>query len=311
MLTHINRMSSINSIPSAKNHGIIDPIYNKGPLFWYRLDESIRTELEKQHTLSKGSGMPAFDGNVLFGIAQTITGQKPSYLDRMLDYIGDAARKGFSPARAVYAQIMKAHDLEAEFSEEVLEGWLLQSVSEGYFFSDPRASLENTEMARRRFRDTGGFCNDPFLQKKDVKEAVIGDRVLDWRDKEGDIVDRKGNTLLHAAAALGCVDTVRTLLEKADPTVDPRNDNSETPLYKAFQAGHVEVIRILLDHGADASIQNSQRISPLHWLFVLPDEEMERIAIRMTDMGADVNAVIKPTIKEGSGGFTEKIQILH
>lgn len=36
-----------------------------------------------------------------------------------------------------------------------------------------------------------------------------------------------------------------------------------------------------------------------------------QIAKRMIKRGADVNAVMKPVVKEHSGGFPEKIQILH
>lgn len=45
------RLSSIQLTPTNTHAGIMDPIYNKGPLFWYRLDESIRTELEGQYAL--------------------------------------------------------------------------------------------------------------------------------------------------------------------------------------------------------------------------------------------------------------------
>jgi serine/threonine protein kinase len=70
------RLASIQSSAADTHVGIIDPIYNKGPLFWYRLDQSIRTELETQYTLGKDGNAPPFGGNVLFGIAQTITGEK-------------------------------------------------------------------------------------------------------------------------------------------------------------------------------------------------------------------------------------------
>jgi hypothetical protein len=45
------RLVSIQSISKSTRIGIIDPVYNKGPLFWYRLDASIRTELEQQYTV--------------------------------------------------------------------------------------------------------------------------------------------------------------------------------------------------------------------------------------------------------------------
>jgi hypothetical protein len=291
--------------------GIIDPVYNKGPLFWYRLDQSIRTELETQYALSKDGNAPPFGGNVLFGIAQTITGAKPSYLDRLLMYMGDAARGGFSPARAIYAQIMEAHNRPLEFSEEELKKWTLQAVSEGFFFEGSRYGQKEIEESRDKFRKQGGFCSDPFLAKKDVKAAMSAEKAMEWVSKNGIVVDRKGNTILHVASALGATDVVQELLDSAKVAVDVENDEAETSLYKAFQAGHTDVIELLLENGASARTRTRQNVTPLHWLFMLPDHLIDRIAKLVVEGGADVNAVIEPVVKENSGGYPEKIQIFH
>ncbi|KAJ5128779.1 hypothetical protein N7526_006945 [Penicillium atrosanguineum] len=304
-------LASVQSTSASTHVGIIDPIYNKGPLFWYRLDASIRTELEQQHTLSQGGNAPPFGGDVLFGIAQTVTGQKPTYLDRMLTYLTDAAKSGYSPARAVYAQVMEAHGQTPEFAQDLLDDWMLQAVSEGYFFAKPGKLAKDVEDAKGRFRENGGFCSDPFLTKSDVKEAIKSDKVLEWKMKNGVVVDRKGNTLLHAAAAFGAVAAVQELLDATQIEVDTENENAETPLYKAFQAGHTDVIWLLLDHGASASCRTRQKIGPLHWLFMIPEGSIHRITERMIESGADVNAMMEPVVKENSGGFPEKIQILH
>lgn len=307
------RLSSIQLTPTNTHAGIMDPIYNKGPLFWYRLDESIRTELEGQYALMQEGNAPPFPGDVLFGLAQTITGAKPSYLDRLLTYLTEAARAGYSPARGVYAQIMEAHGQKPEFAEDVLEEWMLQAVSEGYFFASPSYSKGRIEEARERFRANGGFCSDPFLAKKDVVEAA-GDRTkaLKRTMENGSVVDRKGNTILHAAAALGAIDAVRGLLDDGQLPVNVENEKGETPLYKACQAGHAKIVELLLDRGADASTMTRQdKVSPMHWLFMIPDASIPEIARRMVEGGADINATIEPVVKENSAGFPEKIQILH
>ncbi|KAF7175036.1 hypothetical protein CNMCM7691_005504 [Aspergillus felis] len=306
-------LSSIQLTPTNKHVGIIDPIYNKGPLFWYRLDETVRTELEEQYALMKEGNAPPFPGDVLFGLAQTVTGAKPSYLDRLLSYLAEAARAGYPPARAVYAQIMAAHSRKSEFAEDVLEEWMLQAISEGYFFASPSYSKEKIEEARERFRANGGFCSDPFLGKKDiVKAARDRDKALKWERKNGSVVDRKGNTILHAAAALGAINAVQGLLDEGQVSVNVENEKGETPLYKAFQAGHPKIIELLLDKGADAStVTRQEKVSPMHWLFMIPDSSIAGIARRMIDRGANINATIEPVVKENSGGFPEKIQILH
>lgn len=232
------------------------------------------------------------------------------YLDRMLTYLGDAARVGYSPARAVYAQIMEAHGQTPEFSNEVLDEWMLQAVSEGYLFAKPGRLEKRVEEAKDRFRSQGGFCSDPFVGKSDVKMAIDRGKALEWKMKNGDVVDRKRNTILHAAAAFGTVDGLQSLMDDAKIAVDVENENAETPLYKAFQAGHTKVIEVLLGHGANASSRTRQKITPLHWLFMIPEGSIREIAKRMIERGADVNTVMEP-IKEHNSGFSEKIQILH
>ncbi|KAI2794622.1 hypothetical protein POX_a01221 [Penicillium oxalicum] len=292
--------------------GIIDPVYNKGPLFWYRLDQSIRTELEVQNQLGKESDGPPFGGDVLFGMAQTITGEKPSYLDRMLTYLEDAVKTGYSPARAVYAQIMTAHRRSPGFSATELERWALQAVSEGYFFADTaRYEKEKIEIAKKKFRNHGGFCSDPFLLKKEARAALDGNTAAEWVATNGAVVDRIGNTLLHAAATLGALGAIESLLNSEGVDIDAKNDNGETPLYKAFQAGQSEAIDLLLRRGASPGTKTQQNLTPLHWLFMIPDCSIERIAKVMVDGGANVNAVVEPAVKDNSGGFQEKIQIFH
>lgn len=311
-LTTGDRLSSIQLSASTNTPtGVIDPIYNKGPLFWYRLDESIRTELETQHSLSKEGNAPPFTGDVLLGIAQTITGRKPKYLDRLLTYLGDAAKAGSSPARAIYGQVMQAHGQESEFSQNVLDKWMLQAVSEGYYFAKPGRLKQEVQGAEHQFRMNGGFCSDPFLGKSDVKAAMSRQKVPDWMRERGNVVDRKGNTLLHAAAAFGASDALQAILDTGLVGVDVKNENEETPLYKAFQAGQTNAIEMLLDHGADASCRNRQKNSPMHWLFTIPDDAIYDITRRMVEGGADVDAKMEPLVKDNSGGYPEKIQILH
>lgn len=206
---------------------------------------------------------------------------------------------------------MEAHNQPLEFSEEELNKWTLQAVSEGFFFEGSRYGKNEIAESRDKFRKQGGFVSDPFLAKKDVKAAMSTEKALEWVAKNGIVVDRKGNTILHAAAALGVTDVVQELLASAKVAVDVENDEAETPLYKAFQAGHTEVIEILVDHGASARTRTRQNFTPLHWLFMLPDHSIDRIAKLMVERGADVNAVIEPVVKENSGGFPEKIQIFH
>ena len=58
-----------------------------------------------------------------------------------------------------------------------------------------------------------------------------------------------GNTPLHYAACGGYEDVVRVLIESG-ANVEEHNENGHTPLMEAASAGHVGVARILLEAGA-------------------------------------------------------------
>ncbi|XP_033036857.1 ankyrin repeat and KH domain-containing protein 1 isoform X13 [Trachypithecus francoisi] len=66
-----------------------------------------------------------------------------------------------------------------------------------------------------------------------------------------------GNTALTYACAGGFVDIVKVLLNEG-ANIEDHNENGHTPLMEAASAGHVEVARILLDHGAGINTHSNE-----------------------------------------------------
>ena len=83
------------------------------------------------------------------------------------------------------------------------------------------------------------------------------DHNADPRARDGD-----GDTLLHCAALAGRLKVVRLLLERnADLNVEvnSRNNKGSTPLHLAsagYHEGNPDIVRLLLDHGADSQARN-------------------------------------------------------
>ena len=70
--------------------------------------------------------------------------------------------------------------------------------------------------------------------------------------------------LVHLAAENGHLEVVRLLIEKgADATAE--DDDKSTPLHYAAENGHLEVVRLLIEKGADATAANVYKSTPLHF----------------------------------------------
>ena len=88
---------------------------------------------------------------------------------------------------------------------------------------------------------------------------------------------------LHLTSRAGHIDLVRLLIEHgADAAA--QSVNGRTPLHQASNWGHVDVARLLIEHGADVAAQSRVGTTPLHWA---PKVDMARLLI---EHGADVAA---------------------
>jgi ankyrin repeat protein len=70
---------------------------------------------------------------------------------------------------------------------------------------------------------------------------------------------------LSLAAAKGLVDIGRLLLRREVTDVNARNHRNFTPLHDAAEQGHVEMVRVLLSHGADVNSMGNGSVTPLHF----------------------------------------------
>lgn len=117
------------------------------------------------------------------------------------------------------------------------------------------------------------------VERKELIEArnKFGWTPLHWAGKGGHAAAAKtimeaggdpravhmfGNTPLHEAVNSGNVDVVKVMLPKSN--VNAQNGEGETPLMSAAYLGFADVVRALLDAGADMHLQDKEGNTPLH-----------------------------------------------
>ena len=119
--------------------------------------------------------------------------------------------------------------------------------------------------------------------------------------------DEDGNTALHIASANGNLDIVRFLLANKNRVVlenediqawhdeafhvspeliDEWNGNNETPLYIAAKNGNMEMVKYLVEHGANVNRATDAGVTPLHLTALCGDLNIMQYLV---EHGADVN----------------------
>ncbi len=73
-----------------------------------------------------------------------------------------------------------------------------------------------------------------------------------------------GQTALIYAARDGQIDAVRALIESRVNVNQASADEKTTPLVMAIMNGHLDVAKVLLDHGADPNLDNVWGLTPLY-----------------------------------------------
>ena len=90
---------------------------------------------------------------------------------------------------------------------------------------------------------------------------------------------------IHDAAQVGDLAKVKSLVGKNHDILSSRDDRGITPLYYAALNGRTEVVKYLIERGADVNETLSNRMSPLH----VAASKYKEIVLLLVNNGADVN----------------------
>ncbi|PSN43688.1 hypothetical protein C0J52_19462 [Blattella germanica] len=113
---------------------------------------------------------------------------------------------------------------------------------------------------------------DEYLDDRDktifdwVKEGNV-DKINEFAKKSAltdtNIIDSQGMGLIHWAADRGNLPTLKCLVQDLTADIDLKDGDGQTALHYAASCGHVEIVRYLLDNGANPNVADSDGMLPV------------------------------------------------
>jgi ankyrin repeat protein len=158
----------------------------------------------------------------------------------------------------------------------------------------------------RLIKQYGGINSDDLFQSIINGNSLNIPKLI---EKYPDLANARWNyrkTLLHVSAEKGDINLVKYLVGKID--VDVLNNHCLTPLHLAVANANLEVVRFLLDYGANIKLKNEEGFTVLHFLTkeirknMIEGQELVdlknnynenhlKIANLLIKKGADINAL--------------------
>lgn len=131
----------------------------------------------------------------------------------------------------------------------------------------------------------------------------------DWMES----YSHDGFTLLGLASFFGHKETVSMLLSNgANPNLSSSNDMKVMPLHSAAASKHIDVARLLLEHGANVNAKQQVGWTPLH--SAIHNRHAEMI-ILLLNYGADVHLAndegLTPIYLAEKAGYSEGSELLQ
>ncbi|WYZ46831.1 hypothetical protein EsH8_IX_001056 [Colletotrichum jinshuiense] len=211
------------------------------------------------------------------------------------DYLLEAAKLGHKKAQLLFIRIFASSKPSAqELDADIWTEWLVHSAEAG----NPTA-LNNLE------------SSSPVLWRHIVKKNQITELeeagfseselelVLTNPDKVAGAVS--ASKKLHWAIIEDRRDVMDTIiLEHPEMLKEALNCRNENPLLLACRLSRTSMVKSILKICPDIAYADNSNISPLHWLFKFPVEDIDAVARSVCQKGADINTLAVAIVRDGN-----------
>ena len=251
------------------------------------------------HRLHKPAAFPGWLKRIVFKQCDRIT-RKKSHPAVSLTQTGELISDRSSPTSVAEQQelqhiVRQAIDLLPEGEREVIALFYLGEQSQkeiSAFLEVPVSTVKNRLFsARKKLKTNFNHMVEDYLYSQRpsqdntfanrvtqiIKASCSGDETTTQTLLEQDVnlANVKDNhiysTPIHYAAHRGYIDIVRLLLDAgADVNAKEGNYSKSTPLHWAATGGHLAVTQLLVEHGAKLDVKdNWNNLTPIGWATIL------------------------------------------
>ena len=127
-----------------------------------------------------------------------------------------------------------------------------------------------------------------------LEQAFIHDNrpIIDYlisKNADLNLTGEAGNSMLHVLSANSNIKLARLCIEEHNLIVDARNDNQETPLMIAVRANEIELVKYLVEQGADVNAENANGETPVFYIVRNNGEMFNYLIAQNADVSHETN----------------------
>jgi ankyrin repeat protein len=235
---------------------------------------------------------------------------------KVSSHILDGTDDLFDSSKPHFSSWLQVHDIDkpwihfSRYSKEGVGSPLYYAAFCGFYDVAERLIMKHPEQVDAQ----GGLNLSPLPGALYSRHFHVANLLY----QHGAVVDVQGDynyTPLHVASFDGRIDVMRWLLEHG-ADVNARSHSRFTPLFMAVDARRLEAILVLLEHNADTNSQTVKGQTPLSWALTNCGSEGKLVDIvrRLLEHGADPNICdddhSTPLHDASYHGFPEAVRLL-
>jgi ankyrin repeat protein len=220
--------------------------------------------------------------------------------DQATHWLLEAARRGDLWAQASSHSILNGTTAQRSSKSDLIDQWLCNAALNGSLKALRDLRLRNSAILSqalegyRSLYPTYSNSSDMIPENIESLFGVFAQALRVGAIEYSHPLNENKDTILHLAAQFGRTDvflsgTLASYVRHSELDINARNIYGDTPLLFAARSGSLEIVKVLLDLGADAGLSNHLGENCLHFLVCFPPSDFKEVATLLVGTGADIH----------------------